>query len=125
MDGLLAEKGSLPLYDCSVHEALGIQVFGEKVECFRPVPTASLQLVLTGQAASTRTSGLCGKPSTPALGLLSSPDGRQCDQLLVPVFAGAEGPGVCTVTGVQVCLLWEQALTDKCEGLNGSVLDMG
>lgn len=83
---------------------------------FQAPATASLQLVLTGQAASTRTSGLHGKPSTPVLGLLSSPPGVQCDQLLVPALAGAEVPGVCTVPGVQVCWLWEQALAEKCEG---------
>lgn len=88
---------------------------------FQASTTASLQLVLTGQAASARTSGLHGKPRTPDLGLLSRPAGGQCDQLLVPVLAGAVVPGVCTVLGVQVCLLWEQALADKCEGLNGSV----
>lgn len=92
---------------------------------FQAPATASLQLVLTGQAASTRTSGLHGKPSTPVLGLPSSPAGGQCDQLLVPVFAGAEVPGVCTVPGVQVCWLWEQAFADKSEGLNGSVLEVG
>lgn len=40
---------------------------------------ASSQLVLTGQAASTRTSGLHGSHGTAVLGLLSSPAGGKRD----------------------------------------------
>lgn len=66
---------------------------------FQAPATVSLQLVLAGQAASTRTSGLRGSLGTAVLGLLSSPAGGKCDQLLVPAPAGAEAPGVYTVPG--------------------------
>ena len=66
---------------------------------FQAPATVSLQLVLAGQAASTGTSGLRGSPGTAVLGLLSSPAGGKCDQLLVPAPAGAEAPRVCTVPG--------------------------
>lgn len=66
---------------------------------FQAPATASLQLVLAGQAASTGTSGLRGIPGTAVLGLLSSPAGGKCDQLLVPAPAGVEAPGVCTLPG--------------------------
>lgn len=49
---------------------------------FKAPATVSLQLVLAGQAASTGTSGLRGSPGTAVLGLLSSPAGGKCDQLL-------------------------------------------
>lgn len=61
--------------------------------------TVSLQLVLAGQAAFTRTSGLHSSPGTAFLGLLFSPPGGQHDRLLVPAPAGAEAPETCTVPG--------------------------
>lgn len=66
---------------------------------FQAPVTTALQLVLAGQAASTWTSGLRGSPGIAVLGLLSSPAGGKCDQLLVPAPAGAEAPGVCAVPG--------------------------
>lgn len=78
---------------------------------FQAPVTTSLQLVLAGQAVSTRTSGLCGSPGTAVLGLLSSPAVGKCDRLLVPAPAGAEAPGVCAVPGEECVgfgskLLW-------------------
>lgn len=93
---------------------------------FQAPVIASSQLVLAGQAASTGTSGLRGSPGTAVLGLLSSPAGEKCDQLLVPAPAGAEAPGVCTVPGEKSGVLaLEQGLAEEHEGLSGGVLEGG
>lgn len=77
---------------------------------FQAPATASLQLVLTGQAASTRTSGLHGKSSTPVLGLLSSQlEGSVtnclCQHLLEQKFLGSA-----------------QCLESKCVGFGNKLL---